>query len=91
MLYELAVGGNGVAIGIKPLVSDLLQQGRLHSLGTHWVRSARSFFLLTSTKPPTRATRVFGQWLKSQAHQAELPIAQSMAASTPSQPRIAAQ
>lgn len=70
LLYERAMGGAGVAIGIELLVSDLLQQGRLHSLRTHRLRSARSFFLLTSTKPQTRAARVFGQWLKEQAHQA---------------------
>jgi LysR family glycine cleavage system transcriptional activator len=81
LLYERAVSGTGVAIGIEPLVSDLLQQGRLHGLGTHRMRSARSFFLLTNAKPPPRAARVFGQWLKRQAHQAEPPIARSMAAS----------
>ena len=70
LLYEHAVGGTGVAIGIEPLVSDLLRQGRLHGLRTYRPRSARSFFLLTSTKPLTRAARVFGQWLKEQAHQA---------------------
>ena len=70
LLYERALGGAGVAIGIEPLVSGLLQQGRLHGLRTHRLRSARSFFLLTSTQPRTRAARAFGLWLRRQAHQA---------------------
>ncbi len=67
LLYESALGGAGVAIGIEPLVSDLLKEGRLRGLETHRRRSMRSFFLLTSTAPQTRAIRLFGQWLRSQA------------------------
>lgn len=67
LLYESALGGAGVAIGIEPLVSDLLKEGRLRGLETHRLRSTRSFFLLTSAAPPTQAVRLFGQWLRSQA------------------------
>jgi len=67
LLYETTLGGAGVAIGIEPLVSDLLKAGRLCGLETHRLRSRRSFFLLTSTPPQTQAVRLFGQWLRSQA------------------------
>ena len=67
LLYERTVGGGGVAIGIEPLVSDLLKQDRLCSLETHRLRSSRSFFLLTSGAPPTRAVRLFGNWLRREA------------------------
>ena len=70
LLYESALSAAGVAIGIEPLVSDLLRQGRLHGLRTYRARSARSFFLLTSAKPQTRASRSFSQWLREQARQA---------------------
>ncbi len=66
LLYESALGGAGVAIGIEPLVSDLLKEGRLRGMETHRLRSMRSFFLLTGAAPRTRAVRLFGQWLKSQ-------------------------
>jgi LysR family glycine cleavage system transcriptional activator len=67
LLYERALGGAGVAIGIEPLVSDLLRQGRLRGLDAHRLRSARSFFLLAGAAPPTRAARQFGEWLRSEA------------------------
>lgn len=67
LLYERTLGGTGVAIGIEPLVSDLLWQNRLRGLETHRLRSTRSFFLLSGATRPTRAVRLFGDWLKRQA------------------------
>lgn len=70
LLYERTLGGAGVAIGIEPLVSDLLEQGRLCGLKAHRLRSLRGFFLLTSNAPPTRAVRLFGDWLRREAQAA---------------------
>ena len=68
LLYEHAVSGTGVAIGIEPLVSGLLNEGRLTGLVTHRLRSERSFFLLEPPGSATRAGRLLGEWLWSQAH-----------------------
>ena len=68
LLYEHAVSGAGVAIGIEPLVSGLLNDGRLTGLATHRLRSARSFFLLEPLRPSTRAGCLLRDWLWRQAH-----------------------
>lgn len=67
LLYDYAVGGAGVAIGIEPLVSGLVADGRLRGLQALRIRSVRSFFLLTGDRPRTRANRLFKQWLHGQA------------------------
>jgi LysR family glycine cleavage system transcriptional activator len=58
----------GVAIGVEPLVSGLLNDGRLTGLATNRLRSARSFFLLEPPTPSTRAGRLLRDWLWRQAH-----------------------
>lgn len=68
LLYEHAVSGAGVAIGVEPLVSGLLNDGRLTGLATHRLRSGRSFFLLEPPTPSTRAGRLLRDWLWRQAH-----------------------
>lgn len=64
LLYELAMNGAGVAIGIEPLVSDLLRQNRLVGWRERRVRSERSFFLVAGKAPPSRAAKLFGEWLQ---------------------------
>jgi LysR family glycine cleavage system transcriptional activator len=67
LLYESTLIGQGVAIGIAPLVSDLLQRGRLHGLSAYRVRSRRSFFLIGRAAHRTRAARLFTEWMQAQA------------------------
>tara|TARA_R110002033_G_scaffold169344_2_gene209985 strand:- start:10696 stop:11547 length:852 start_codon:yes stop_codon:yes gene_type:complete len=66
LLYERALSGAGVAIGIEPLTSALVREGRLNALTTHRVRSARSFFLVEPAEIRTRAARLFRGWLQGE-------------------------
>lgn len=67
LLYERTLSGAGVAIGIEPLISGLLDDGRLAALTAHRLRSARSFFLVEPAEPRTHAVRLFRAWLQGQA------------------------
>ncbi|MEN3746107.1 LysR substrate-binding domain-containing protein [Sphingomonas sp. HF-S3] len=67
LLYEQTLSGAGVAIGIEPLISGLLRDGRLHALTAHRQRSARSFFLVGPAETRSRAARLFRAWLWSEA------------------------
>lgn len=67
LLYELTLNGAGVAIGIDPLISDLLGDGRLEALAPHQLRSARSFFLVEPAETRTRAARLFREWIRGEA------------------------
>lgn len=67
LLYERTLSGAGVAIGIEPLISGLLGEGRLEALTGHRLRSARSFFLVEPPETRTRAVRLFRNWLQSEA------------------------
>lgn len=67
LLYEQTLSGAGVAIGIEPLISGLLRDGRLNALQAHRQRSARSFFLVEPPETRTRAARLFRGWLRSEA------------------------
>ena len=64
LLYELALSGSGVAIGLDVLTRDLLAQGRLTTLKAWPVRSTRSFYLLSRSGPTTSAARALSQWLR---------------------------
>lgn len=67
LLYDRAASGAGVAIGIEPLVSALLHDGRFEGLGKYRLRSARSFFLVEPAQTRTRAARLFREWLHAEA------------------------
>lgn len=67
LLYERTLSGAGVAIGIEPLTSALVREGRLKALTAHRLRSARSFFLVEPAEPRTRAARFFREWLQGEA------------------------
>lgn len=73
LLYERTLSGAGVAIGIEPLISGLLEEGRLHALTEHRLRSARSFFLVEPAEARTRAARLFGAWLRDEAADLSAP------------------
>lgn len=67
LLYEHALTGAGIAIGIEPLTSVLLGEGRLQALVAHRLRSTRSFFLIEPADKHTLAARLFREWLQSVA------------------------
>ena len=67
LLYERALSGAGVAIGIEPLISTLLRGKQLRALAAYRQRSARSFFLVEPAAPRTRAARLFREWLRDEA------------------------
>jgi len=67
LLYELTMAGAGVAIGIEPLVTPLLDQGRLNGMAGHRVRSARGFHLLLRLGRPSHAAKLFRDWLQREA------------------------
>jgi DNA-binding transcriptional LysR family regulator len=67
LLYERTLSGAGVAIGIEPLTSGLLDEGRLEALAAHRLRSVRSFFLVEPSETRTRAARLFRAWLRDEA------------------------
>lgn len=67
LLYERALTGAGVAIGIEPLTSALLRGGLLKGLVRHRWRSERSFFLIAPAETRTLAARLFRGWLQSEA------------------------
>lgn len=68
LLYEQTLSGAGVAIGIEPLISGLLDDRRLNALTAHRQRSARSFFLVEPAETRTRAARLFRGWLRCEVH-----------------------
>ncbi|MES1950275.1 putative DNA-binding transcriptional dual regulator [Salinisphaera sp. S4-8] len=66
VLYELTASGAGVGIGLDPLVSDLVDQGRLATMSAYRVRSSRSFHLVQ--KPDSGlAPRRLAAWLQEEA------------------------
>ena len=67
LLYERTLSGAGVAIGIEPLISTLLCEGRLQALAAYRRRSVRSFFLVEPAETRTRAARLFRRWLQGEA------------------------
>jgi len=67
LLYERTLSGAGVAIGIEPLISGLLDEGRLEALAGYRLRSARSFFLVEAAETRTPAARLFRRWLQEEA------------------------
>ena len=67
LLYERTLSGAGVAIGVEPLISALLDEGRLEALTDHRLRSTRSFFLVEPAETRTPAVRLFRDWLQSEA------------------------
>lgn len=67
LLYERTLSGSGVAIGIEPISSGLLDEGRLQGLKTHRFRSARSFFLVEDEAAQTPSTRLLSRWLREAA------------------------
>ena len=73
LLYELALAGAGVAIGIEPLATALLRSNRLCGMAGHRIRSERSFHLVARRAPLSRAARLFRDWLLSQAESVALP------------------
>jgi len=73
LLYELALTGTGVAIGIEPLATALLRSNRLCGLTEHRIRSERSFHFVTRRAPLSRAAKLFRDWMLSGAK----PIASS--------------
>ncbi len=66
LLYELALTGAGVAIGIEPLATALLDQGRLEGMGSHRLRSSRSLQLIANRRAPSRSVVRFRDWLRLQ-------------------------
>lgn len=66
LLYELALTGAGVAIGIEPLATALLDQGRLEGMDSHRLRSSRSLRLMANQRHPSRAVVRFRDWLRLQ-------------------------
>lgn len=67
LLYELAMAGAGVAIGLSPLIAPLLKQGRLQALTGHRVRSTRSFVLISRRDRLHGAAALFRDWLIAQS------------------------
>lgn len=67
LLYEQVLNGVGIAIGIEPLTSTLLSEGRLQAIVGHRLRSARSFFLIGPVETRTRAAHLFREWLRREA------------------------
>lgn len=73
LLYELAITGAGVAIGIEPLVDGLVARGALVSMGCHRIRSSRSFFVLTRQGRLSHAARLLRAWLLREASSSARP------------------
>lgn len=67
LLYALAERGEGIAIGIEPLVSEVIVRGTLSGLADHRIRSRRSFHLVTRSLRPTRQAKLFSDWLLREA------------------------
>lgn len=66
LLYELTASGVGVGIGLDPLMTDLVEQGRLATMGAYHVRSSRSFHLVQ--KPSLGlAARCLAAWIQKEA------------------------
>ena len=66
LLYELALTGAGVAIGIEPLATALLRGSRFRGLTGHRIRSERSFHIVVRRASLSRAARLFRDWLLSE-------------------------
>ncbi|WP_353157520.1 LysR family transcriptional regulator [Salinisphaera shabanensis] len=66
LLYELTASDRGVGIGLDPLMTDLVDQGRLATMRAYRVRSSRSFHLVQ--KPDLGlAARRFVAWVNKEA------------------------
>jgi LysR family glycine cleavage system transcriptional activator len=73
LLYELTMSGAGVAIGIEPLVTHLLADGRLDGLTPHRLASSRAFYLLSRRAAEARRpVRLFQGWLQAEAGRSRL-------------------
>ena len=69
-LIQAAVEGQGVALGIGPLVRRHIRQGRLVALFGERFASPRGYYLVTSARGRHSAqARAFAQWLLSTAEQ----------------------
>lgn len=69
-LIQAAVAGQGVALGISPLVRQHLQQGRLVAPFEQRFASPRGYYLLTSRETEGRPeVRAFVAWLLQSAQQ----------------------
>ena len=67
LLYALAERGEGIAIGIEPLVSELLSKNALSGLTDSRIASRRSFHLVTQSRRLTRQAKLFSDWLLQEA------------------------
>lgn len=66
LLYERAMRGDGVAIGIEPLVTPLIEQGRLVGLTEHRVSSGRAFHLIERSGQLSRPAQRVLSWLRNE-------------------------
>jgi LysR family glycine cleavage system transcriptional activator len=67
LLYELACRGLGIAIGIEPLVNEMMDQKLLAGMTDLRVPSQRGFFLIAHQRRPSRAGQIFRRWLLREA------------------------
>jgi DNA-binding transcriptional LysR family regulator len=69
-MIQAAISGQGIALGRKPLVSDLIASGELVAPLTQTLVGSRAYFIIQSrlslAKPHVRA---FAQWLAAEAGQ----------------------
>jgi len=67
LLIQAAIAGQGVAIGWRHLIDDLLAQGLLSRLGEAQVQSALGYYLvLPERKRRQRLTQRFVEWLQAE-------------------------
>ncbi len=69
LVYEAAAAGQGVALGLDPVVRPYLQAGRLVALPPGPVRLSRQFHLVRrrGAGRPGRAMALFRDWLRREA------------------------
>lgn len=86
-----AVAGQGLALGKRPLIDALLQQGQLVRPFCISTESARGYFLLQSASTRGRpAVQALAQWLLDQAHGVGVAAGAggTLAAASPAEPAV---
>ncbi|MFV3331159.1 LysR substrate-binding domain-containing protein [Pseudomonas sp. NY15437] len=66
LLYERTLRGDGIAIGIEPLVTPLIEQGRLVGLTLYRVSSGRAFHLIERGGQRSRPAQRVLSWLRQE-------------------------
>jgi putative choline sulfate-utilization transcription factor len=68
LVIQAALAGQGVALGWRPLVDGLIEQGHLVPALDQAVRTSLGYYVVAKRGRGSRAVRLFRNWLRTQMH-----------------------